>query len=40
MAYILNAEKIEFEVSALRLLARAADGSMRDGLSLLDQAIE
>lgn len=39
MAYILNAEKIEFEVSALRLLARAADGSMRDGLSLLDQAI-
>lgn len=39
MAYILGEEKIEFEVSALRLLARAADGSMRDGLSLLDQAI-
>jgi len=39
MAYILGQEKIEFEVDALRLLARAADGSMRDGLSLLDQAI-
>jgi len=39
MAYILGEEKIEFEASALRLLARAADGSMRDGLSLLDQAI-
>jgi DNA polymerase-3 subunit gamma/tau len=39
MAYILGEEKIEFETSALRLLARAADGSMRDGLSLLDQAI-
>ncbi|MDF1584543.1 MAG: DNA polymerase III subunit gamma/tau [Methyloprofundus sp.] len=39
MAYILGEEKIDFETSALRLLARAADGSMRDGLSLLDQAI-
>jgi len=39
MELILRAEKIEFEVNALNLLARAADGSMRDGLSLLDQAI-
>lgn len=39
MAYILGEEKIEFEQNALRLIARAADGSMRDGLSLLDQAI-
>lgn len=39
MAYILGKEKIEFEQSALRLIAHAADGSMRDGLSLLDQAI-
>lgn len=39
MAYILGEENIEFEQNALRLIARAADGSMRDGLSLLDQAI-
>jgi len=39
MAYILAEEKIQFEQNALRLIARAADGSMRDGLSLLDQAI-
>ncbi len=39
MHYILQQEKLEFEVSALTYLARAADGSMRDGLSLLDQAI-
>jgi DNA polymerase-3 subunit gamma/tau len=36
---ILAAETIVFEDDALALLARAADGSMRDGLSLLDQAI-
>ncbi|MEZ5513933.1 MAG: DNA polymerase III subunit gamma/tau [Steroidobacteraceae bacterium] len=36
---ILEAEKIAFEPAALRLLAQAADGSMRDGLSLLDQLI-
>jgi len=36
---ILEAESVEFEDEALRLLARSADGSMRDGLSLLDQAI-
>ena len=39
MEFILQQEAIEFETSALKLLARAADGSMRDGLSLLDQAI-
>jgi DNA polymerase III subunit gamma/tau len=31
-------ESLEFEGPALDLLARAADGSLRDGLSLLDQA--
>ncbi len=36
---VLNAEGIEFDEVALALLAHAADGSMRDGLSLLDQAI-
>lgn len=39
MRVILEQENIAFEVAALKLLARAADGSMRDGLSLLDQAI-
>ncbi|WP_085900919.1 DNA polymerase III subunit gamma/tau [Kiloniella majae] len=36
---ILGKEKIGFEEEAIGLLARAADGSARDGLSLLDQAI-
>ncbi|WP_376690418.1 DNA polymerase III subunit gamma/tau [Wenzhouxiangella sp. EGI_FJ10409] len=36
---ILAAENIEAEDAAVDLLARAADGSMRDGLSLLDQAL-
>ncbi|MGH8778679.1 DNA polymerase III subunit gamma/tau [Paraburkholderia sp.] len=36
---ILGDEQISFEAQALRLLARAADGSMRDALSLTDQAI-
>jgi len=39
LARILDAEGIEFEPAALQLLARAARGSMRDGLSLLDQTI-
>jgi DNA polymerase-3 subunit gamma/tau len=39
MEMILQAEGIGFESPALELLARGADGSMRDGLSLLDQAI-
>ncbi|TKC90217.1 DNA polymerase III subunit gamma/tau [Trinickia terrae] len=36
---ILGEEQIVFEPQALRLLARAAEGSMRDALSLTDQAI-
>ena len=36
---ILPVEGIEFEEAALWLLGRAADGSMRDALSLTDQAI-
>lgn len=36
---ILQDESIEHDGSALMQLARAADGSMRDGLSLMDQAI-
>jgi DNA polymerase-3 subunit gamma/tau len=39
LSYICGEEKIEFEPAALALIARAADGSMRDALSLLDQAI-
>lgn len=39
LAHICEAESIEAELPALAMLARAADGSMRDGLSLLDQAI-
>ncbi len=36
---VLELEGIAFEPAGLRLLAQAADGSMRDGLSLLDQVI-
>ena len=36
---VLGAEGIAFDDGALLLLARAADGSLRDALSLLDQAI-
>jgi DNA polymerase III subunit gamma/tau len=36
---IAEAEAVEAEPAALALIARAADGSVRDGLSLLDQAI-
>ena len=36
---VLVAENITFEDSALHMIARAADGSARDGLSMLDQAI-
>jgi DNA polymerase-3 subunit gamma/tau len=36
---VLDAEKIPYEAEALPALARAASGSMRDALSLLDQAI-
>jgi len=36
---ILTQEAIPYQASALHLIARAADGSMRDALSLTDQAI-
>jgi DNA polymerase-3 subunit gamma/tau len=36
---ILEAEEAEYDPGAIGLLARAADGSMRDGLSLLDQML-
>jgi len=36
---VAEAEGVEVEPAALALIARAADGSVRDGLSLLDQAI-
>ncbi|MES0874339.1 DNA polymerase III subunit gamma/tau [Sinimarinibacterium thermocellulolyticum] len=36
---VLDAENVPFEPGAVAEIARAADGSMRDGLSLLDQAI-
>src|SRR6478736_6406709 len=39
MRHILEAEGIAFEPAGLRLVAQAADGSVRDGLSLLDQLI-
>jgi DNA polymerase III subunit gamma/tau len=39
MRHILAAEGIEYEEEAIGELAHGADGSLRDGLSLLDQAI-
>src|SRR5436305_9855649 len=39
MNRILDAEGITHEADAIQELARGADGSLRDGLSLLDQAI-
>jgi len=39
LEHVLEAEKIAFESPALEMLARAAQGSVRDSLSLLDQAI-
>jgi DNA polymerase III subunit gamma/tau len=39
LEHILTAENIEFENAALPPIAHAADGSLRDALSLLDQAI-
>jgi DNA polymerase-3 subunit gamma/tau len=39
MKLLLEKEGIAFEPAGLRLVAQAADGSMRDGLSLLDQLI-
>ena len=37
--HVLEQEQLKFEPTALTLLAKAADGSMRDALSLTDQAI-
>jgi DNA polymerase-3 subunit gamma/tau len=39
LKYIAAAENLAFEPAAIALLARAAEGSMRDALSLLDQLI-
>jgi len=39
LAHVLDSEQIPYETPALALLGRAAAGSMRDALSLLDQAI-
>ncbi|MGQ9686057.1 MAG: DNA polymerase III subunit gamma/tau, partial [Thiobacillaceae bacterium] len=39
LKHVLDAEGVAFEAGALSLLARAAAGSMRDALSLTDQAI-
>lgn len=39
LEHVLGEESIPFETSALWQLARSADGSMRDALSLTDQAI-
>ncbi len=39
LTHVLGAENVPFETDALWLLGRAADGSMRDAMSLTDQAI-
>ncbi|MFY4796288.1 DNA polymerase III subunit gamma/tau [Aliarcobacter butzleri] len=39
LSYILNKENIDFEQNALEILARSGQGSLRDTLTLLDQAI-
>jgi DNA polymerase-3 subunit gamma/tau len=39
LKFIAAAEKLEYQPAALALLSRAAEGSMRDALSLLDQLI-
>lgn len=39
LSHVLSVENIPFEDDALWLLGRAADGSMRDAMSLTDQAI-
>lgn len=39
MRDLMNQEQVEVEEKALRYIAKAADGSMRDALSLLDQCI-
>ncbi|OGS99390.1 MAG: DNA polymerase III, subunit gamma and tau [Gallionellales bacterium RIFCSPLOWO2_12_FULL_59_22] len=39
LQYVLEQEQVSFEPAAINLVARAAQGSMRDALSLMDQAI-
>ncbi len=39
LTHILNEEKIEFEEDALAIISRSGQGSLRDTLTLLDQAI-
>jgi DNA polymerase-3 subunit gamma/tau len=39
LRYVLEQEHIAFETAAIALIAKAAQGSMRDALSLMDQAI-
>ena len=39
MTEICKEEGIEFEDKAIDMISQASDGSMRDGLSLLDQAL-
>jgi DNA polymerase-3 subunit gamma/tau len=39
LQYVLEQEQIAYETAAVNLVARAASGSMRDALSLMDQAI-
>lgn len=39
LRYVLEQEQITFDPSAIALIAKAAQGSMRDALSLMDQAI-
>lgn len=39
LRHVLTEEKIEFDAAGVRLVAEAADGSLRDALSLLDQLI-
>ena len=39
LQHVLTRENVEHNVTALQLIAEAADGSMRDALSLLDQAL-
>ena len=39
LSHVLSVENVPFEDDALWLLGRAADGSMRDAMSLTDQAI-
>ena len=39
LSHILNIEEVQFETPALEILTRAGQGSLRDTLTLLDQAI-